>query len=41
MIYQSYFSIIKNGHAISIILTYSNKEQKKELEKVINSIIFI
>ncbi|MCD4773736.1 MAG: hypothetical protein K8R41_10185 [Bacteroidales bacterium] len=37
---QVYYTTIKNGFSVNAIITYVNEEQKNELEKVINSLIF-
>ncbi len=37
---QSYYSTIKNGFSINFILSYINNEQKKELEEILNTLIF-
>ena len=37
---QMYYSIIKNGFSLVAIITFVNDDQKKDLEKIINSIDF-
>ena len=37
---QVYYSTIQNGFCISVIISFVNEEQKKELDKVINSMKF-
>lgn len=35
---QDYYTIVKSGYAITMILTYTNSEEKIILENMINSI---
>ncbi len=37
---QNYYSILKDGFSVSFILSYSSPEELKELETMINSIVF-
>lgn len=39
-IYQEYYTVIKNGFALSFVVSYINDEQRNELEKIINSVQF-
>ena len=40
VIHQKYFSTIQNGFSISAIISFIDEDQKKELEQVVNSMVF-
>ncbi|MBN2616028.1 MAG: hypothetical protein JXR71_10090 [Bacteroidales bacterium] len=37
---QEYYSTVKDGFSMNVIITYANEQQKKELENIIHSIKF-
>lgn len=40
MIHQKYYSTIQNGFSISVIISFSDEDQKQELEQIVNSLVF-